>query len=60
MPSSHHDHFIDSVAYMVAGMEVELINNYCLMYVKRRAWWLPEPIYKWFLRQFIVLVYFKK
>jgi hypothetical protein len=56
----HHDDLVDSFAYMIAGMEAELIDRYCLMHVKQRPWWLPDFMYKWLLGQLLVLSYFKK
>ena len=58
-PARHHDHFVDSVAYMVAGMEAKLLNDYCLLYIKQRPWWLPEIVYRWMLKRILVLAHFK-
>jgi hypothetical protein len=41
-----HDHFIDAYAYMIAADECRLIDSYCLMYLRKRPWWMPEFVYK--------------
>lgn len=57
--SRHHDDLIDSMAYMVAGLEARMRNEYCLMYVNARPWWLPDFIYKWILKKVLVMANFR-
>ena len=59
-PIEHHDHLVDSVAYMVAGLEARMRNEYCLMYIKRRPSWLPDVLYRWVLRQVLCLAIFHR
>jgi hypothetical protein len=56
----HHDHIVDSFAYMVAGMEVVLLNEYCVAHVRRKPWWMPEFVYRWLVSQLLVLSRFRK
>jgi hypothetical protein len=58
--AQHHGHLLHSFAYMVAGMEAKLLNDYCLMHVRQKPWWVPEPFYRWLLSQSLVLTHFKK
>jgi hypothetical protein len=58
--SEHHDHIVDSIAYMVAGQEVELLNEYCVAHIERKPWWMPDLVYRWLVSQFFVLSRFRK
>jgi hypothetical protein len=57
-PIKHHDHLVYSIAYMVADLEARMRDEYCLMYIKQRPWWIPDVLYRWILRQVLCLAIF--
>ena len=54
------DEVLAKHAYMIADKQAQTINEYCKLYIRERPKWLPEFIYKWVLKQVLVLAYFKK
>jgi hypothetical protein len=51
---------IDAFAYAVAAQEASLRDKYLLLYLRSKPWWIPEPLYHWFLNKLVVLAMFKK
>jgi len=58
-PIKHHDHLVDSVAYMVAGLEARMRNEYCVMYIRQRPRWIPDVLYRWVWSQVLCLAIFR-
>lgn len=54
-----HSDFVDSFAYLIAAQEAKLRDDYILLYVKKKPWYLPKSLYEWILRKVLVLANFK-
>lgn len=54
-----HSDMIDSLMFAFASQEAKLRDEYILLYVKKKPWYIPDFIYKWFLKKFLVLSSFK-
>jgi len=55
-----HSDLIDSRAYMFACQEAKFRDEYLLLYIKKKPYWLPNFIYEWLLSKLFVLAYFKR
>jgi hypothetical protein len=51
---------INKYSYMVAKKEVEAIDEYFILHVKERPWWMPNKVYEWILGRLLVLNRFQK
>jgi hypothetical protein len=56
----HHSHFVDAMAYAVAGEFARLQNEYVLMHLKPRPWWMPAALYRWIVSKIVYLRLFKE
>jgi len=54
-----HSHMLDSIAYMYAAHEAKLTNEYILMFIKAKPWWLPKWLYHKLLSLVVNLANFK-
>ena len=55
-----HSDFVDAIAYAIAGRMIKMRDEYLLLYVKSKPWFIPEFIYKWILKKLLVIAEFKK
>lgn len=55
-----HSDMVDAMAYMWAAQEFKWREEYTLLYLQKRPWWLPKHLYKWIVSKIVVLAYFKK
>ena len=52
--------FVDSAVYsMYAIKYAQIIDDYYLLCVKKKPWWLPNKLYKFLLKNILVLINFK-
>lgn len=51
---------IQKHAYMIADQNAKTIDGYVQLYIRKRPKWLPEIVYKYILKQVLVLAFFKK
>ena len=58
--SKDHSDMVDSFAYMMAAQEAALREQYVLLHIKKKPWYLPELFYKFILQKVLVLSSFKR
>lgn len=51
---------INAIAYAYAKREMEAIDSYVRVYIKKRPWFIPEFLYRFALNHLIVLTFFRK
>ncbi len=59
MTDPKHSDMIDSIAYMIAAEEAKITDEFILLHVKKRPWWMPERLYRFIIRQVLVMAKFK-
>lgn len=47
------------VTDMYSTEQMRLLNDYVLLHIKARPWYIPEPLYRWLLGKLVVLSRFK-
>lgn len=55
-----HQDMVNTVAYAIASRYAKIQDDYFFIYIKKKPKYIPEFIYRWFLKRFVVLNYFKK
>ena len=50
---------VDAMAYAWADHVFKMKNEYVLMYIKKRPWYIPEFLYKWVIGKVLVRASFK-
>jgi hypothetical protein len=55
-----HDHLVDAFAYAFAAQIAKLHNDYLLLHIKPRPWWVPKFIFNWFIGKIVRLDIFKR
>lgn len=54
-----HCDMVDAYAYMIAAQYAKLRDDYFFLYIKKKPWYIPQWLYKWFIKMFVVVVNFK-
>ena len=55
-----HSDFIDAYAYMIAMQMAKIREDYILLYIKKKPKYMPNFLYKWLIKSFVVVAEFKK
>lgn len=57
---SRHSDMIDAYCYAFAAQEFKAREEYILMYIKKKPYYIPEFVYKWILGKLFVLAEFRR
>jgi len=57
--TEYHSDMVDAYAYMIAGHYAKLKDDYFFIYIKKKPKYIPNFIYKWFIKKFVVFAEFK-
>lgn len=58
--SDEHSHMVDAMCYsLIAEREARLMNEYVLLHIRQKPWWIPNVFYRWILSKLLVLNRFK-
>lgn len=57
---SRHSDMVVSIAYMIASQYAKLHEDYVLLHISKKPWYIPEFVFKWVLKKVLVINRFKK